>query len=194
MWWVEHQFNSDCQCGRKKNELSQKYFDFHRNCSCCEFHWRISLNYFKNFISQSVALAFPTEDYADIDECVTSRKIIQPKELTNVMNEKRLLIQNETFVQSIVVETCEWVIFLTKFKKQTIFKATFIRSGTPCKSSSLGDLRTSCVQEYMKMSLVASQENGEVVNESFYLPSHCVCQLIKNKSANTTKTNELAQH
>lgn len=40
-----------------------------------------------------------------------------------------------------------------------------------------------CRQKYVTITLKAYADNGNIVDEQFYYPSHCICELVQKKSS-----------
>jgi len=107
---------------------------------------------------------FGDDEYESANECVSTKKRIQPQRLNTIYNTLMNVVNNATFIQLIEIDECQ---------PQNI----------PCNNGSeppIGKLIL-CRQKYVTIGLKAIQENGTIVDEQFYYPSGCVCELVQKK-------------
>lgn len=58
-------------------------------------------------------MRFGEDEYESAgSDCVSNKKTIQPKMLNNIYNKIMKVVNNATFIQSIEIDECRWVIKL----------------------------------------------------------------------------------
>ncbi|CRL01503.1 CLUMA_CG014492, isoform A, partial [Clunio marinus] len=118
--------------------------------------------------NQPDLFTLPDEDYfEDIEStCQVSRRTIQPKALNNIYNKLTKVVNTASFIQSIHIEQC-------------------VTKNEPCNSGSNAPTGTTyiCRQKHVRITLKAIKEDdgNMIVDEQFYYPSHCVCELVTIK-------------
>lgn len=118
-------------------------------------------------------------------DCVSNKKTIQPRQLNNIYNELMHVVNTATFVQSIEIDECGWVWREIRLKV-FFFKIFSNRTkNEPCSNGSEPPIgkKLMCRQKYVKITLKAFRDNDttQLVDEQFYYPSHCICELVQRK-------------
>jgi len=110
---------------------------------------------------------FGDDPYESVNECVSTKKRVQPQRLNTIYNTLMSVVNNATFIQLIEIDECQ-------------------PKNEPCNNGTeppIGKLIL-CRQKYVTIALKAIHENGTIVDEQFYYPSGCVCELVQKKTKN----------
>lgn len=102
-----------------------------------------------------------------VNLCETYRRLIHPQLAMNVQNDWRFVINQPNYRQPIKVELCQ------KRTSQCQFSDSF-PSGYV----------SSCTQKYTEIPLLSLGDNGEILEFNYKFPSHCQCEMRKQKRKN----------
>jgi len=101
------------------------------------------------------------------NECASHKRTIQPQELNTIYNTLKKIVNNATFIQLIEIDECR-------------------PANEPCTNGSEAPIgkKVLCRQKYVKITLKAIQD-GDIYDEQFYYPSHCICELVSKRKSST---------
>jgi Spaetzle len=107
------------------------------------------------------------------------RMTMHLKSALNTDKEFRFIINSVEYSQKVMTETCTWVTFESRIKLNSISNWQCVDcrgESKPCShvTSPIGS-ETVCRQKYVEVYLLAVNEVGKPVMDTFRIPSSCVC-------------------
>lgn len=114
--------------------------------------------------SDTGGMAFRDWEPAERPMCSARSTTIYPQVGWTTNKRWKTIINQQGYIQGVVVEICN-------------------SEGQPCEvECELKTSTTRCIQKYMKRRLHSLTQNGQVIKETFLMPSSCLCTYKKAKS------------